>query len=69
MNNADAELAVLDALFDSVVPEGAIVLDDYGFAEYVSQTRAHAAWFAARNLPILELPTGQGLVIKPGKVG
>lgn len=64
MNNVTAEIGTLDALFDRVVPGGTIVLDDYGWHTYDEQTDAHDAWFATRDHAILELPTGQGVVIK-----
>ncbi|MBT9471760.1 MAG: class I SAM-dependent methyltransferase [Pseudomonadota bacterium] len=64
MNNAPAEAAVIEALFDRIVPGAAIILDDYGWRYYRAQKQAHDAWFAARGYSILELPTGQGLVIK-----
>lgn len=64
MNNAEAETAVLEALFDRVVPGAVIVLDDYGWLFYRRQKMAHDAWFGARGYSVLELPTGQGLVIK-----
>ena len=64
LNSKDAELGVLDALFDKVSPGGAIVLDDFGWSAYYEQHAAHKAWFAEKNLMVLDLPTGQGLVIK-----
>ena len=65
MNNAAAELAALDALFDKVSPGGVILFDDYGWTSAAVQRKAEAAWFAARGEEILPLPTGQGLYIKP----
>lgn len=64
LNSAAAEVGALDALFDRVVPGGVIVLDDYGWYHYRKQTVAEDAFMAARGYRILELPTGQGLVIK-----
>lgn len=64
MNNPEGETGVLEALFDRIVPGGVIILDDYGWYGYPAQTKAHKAWFDARSLGILELPTGQGLIIK-----
>lgn len=64
LNNAAAETAVLDALFDRVTPGSAIILDDYGWRYYRPQKAAHDAWFGERGYSVLELPTGQGLVIK-----
>jgi O-methyltransferase len=64
MNNAKAEIGLLDALFDRVVSGGVVVLDDYGWLTYAAQKTAEDAWFADRGLRVLELPTGQGLVFK-----
>lgn len=64
MNNAKAEVAALERLFDRVVPGGSIILDDYGWTVYADQKHEHDRFFAARGLQVLELPTGQGLVIR-----
>lgn len=64
MNSTASEIAALDALFDRVVPGGMIVFDDYGWTGYSAQRHAENAWMAERGHTILELPTGQGLVIR-----
>ena len=64
MNSAVAEEAALHALFDRITPGGAVVLDDYGWRQFRRQKDAADAFFAPRGLDVLELPTGQGLVIK-----
>lgn len=64
MNNADAELGALERLFPLVSPGGMVVLDDYGWTGYRAQKQAADRFMAAQRLPILELPTGQGLVVK-----
>ena len=64
MNNVAAEIGALEALCDKVSPGGLIVLDDYGWIAYRAQQVAERAWFAERGYAILEMPTGQGLVIK-----
>lgn len=64
MNNAAAELAALERLFDKVVTGAVIVFDDYGWNGYREQKESEDAFFAERGLQILELPTGQGLTIK-----
>ena len=64
MNNAQAETAALDVLFDRMVSGAVLVLDDYGWLAYKNQKQAEDAWFAERGYQVLELPTGQGLVIK-----
>jgi len=64
MNSAEAEIAALEHLFDRVVPGGIIVLDDYGYRCYRAQHDAENEFAKARGYPIVELPTGQGLLIK-----
>lgn len=64
MNNAEAEVGALEALFDRVVPGGSIILDDYGWLVYQAQKDAEDPFFAELGYKVLEMPTGQGLVIK-----
>ncbi len=65
LNQAPAEVAALDHLFDRVVSGGIIILDDYEWAGcYRSQKLAEDVWFEARHYRVMPLPTGQGLVIK-----
>ncbi|WP_293352709.1 class I SAM-dependent methyltransferase [Phenylobacterium sp.] len=63
MNNAAAEIAALDALEPRLTPGAVIVLDDYGQLPYQAQHLEERAWFARRGVPILEIPTGQAVVI------
>jgi hypothetical protein len=64
MNSSKSEIAALDALFERIVPGGLIVFDDYGWTGYRAQQLAEDEWVQARGHRILELPTGQGLLIK-----
>lgn len=64
LNNADAEVGALDALFERMVPGAVLILDDYGWLAYRAQKLAEDPWFAARGYFVAELPTGQGMVIK-----
>lgn len=64
MNNVEAEMVVLDAMYDRMAPGGVIVLDDYGYTPYRAQRDAHDAWFAQRGKFVAELPTSQGIVIR-----
>ena len=67
MNSGIAETAALDALFDSIVTGGFILMDDFGRYEQRALCETHYAWWQTRGQQVLELPTGQGLVIKtPG---
>ena len=64
LNQASAEIAALDHLFDRVVPGGMVILDDYEWTAYRAQKLAEDVWFDARGYRVMPLPTGQGLVIK-----
>jgi O-methyltransferase len=65
LNNSAAEIAALDLLFDRIASGGVIVFDDYCWEVSRAQHDAEKAWFAARGLHILPLPTGQGVFVKP----
>lgn len=65
LNSAVAEIACLDHIYDRIVPGGVIVFDDYGWFVSSEQHKAEREWMTARGLMILELPTGQGLFVKP----
>jgi hypothetical protein len=64
LNNADAEIGALEVLFDRMVPGAVMILDDYGWLGYRPQKLAEDPWLAARGYKVLELPTGQGMLIK-----
>jgi len=64
LNNADAEIGVLDVLFERMVKGAILVLDDYGWLAYREQKLAEDPWFDKWGYRVLELPTGQGLLIK-----
>lgn len=64
LNNLQAELGALEMLFDRLTPGGILILDDYGWGGYAQQHIQESAWMRARGHHVLELPTGQGMVIK-----
>ncbi|MCP5278852.1 MAG: hypothetical protein H6935_10900 [Thiobacillus sp.] len=64
LNEADAEIAALEILFDRVVPGGILILDDYGFKRYAESHIRETEFFSSRSHFVFESPTGQGLVIK-----
>ena len=64
MNSADAELGALEQLFDRMVPGGVLVLDDYGWFHHREQRHVEDAYFQRQGYRVLELPTGQGMVIR-----
>lgn len=64
LNNATAELGALELLFERVSTGGIVILDDYGWLAYRAQKEAEDPFFVKRGYRVLELLTGQGLVIK-----
>jgi len=65
LNQAPAEIASLEYLFDRMVPGAILILDDYEWSgAYRGQKLAEDAWFDERQYRVMPLPTGQGLVIK-----
>lgn len=64
MNNADAERGAMENLFDRLCVGGMVVFDDYGWTGYQDQKRAADGFAEERGLSVLELPTGQGLLVK-----
>jgi|CXWL01.1.fsa_nt_gi hypothetical protein len=64
MNSEQAELLALKHLFDKVTPGGFIVFDDFGWTCNVAQMSSELAFMNLRKHHIMELPTGQALVIK-----
>lgn len=64
MNNADAEIGALEVLFERMVPGAVLVLDDYGWLGYRAQKMAEDPWLLQHGYRVLELPTGQGLLVK-----
>jgi hypothetical protein len=65
LNSTRSEIEALEHLWDRVSPGGVVVFDDYGWWNYRAQHMAEQEWMKAHGIRILELPSGQGLVIKP----
>lgn len=66
LNHAASEVGCLEMLFDRLSPGAILILDDYGWNWGVLKTQklVEDPFFEARGYRVLELPTGQGLVIK-----
>lgn len=65
LNHAEGEIAVLELLFERIVPGGIIILDDYEWAGmHRAQKKAEDPWFDQRGYRVFPLPTGQGIVLK-----
>lgn len=64
MNNAISEIAAAEYLWPRLAPGGFMLLDDYGWQINVDQRQAFDRFATERNMTVLALPTGQGLLMK-----
>ena len=65
MNIAYPEVAALEYFWDKLVAGAPVVLDDYGKSKFREQKRAMDEIARRKGVTILDLPTGQGLLLKP----
>jgi hypothetical protein len=65
MNCSVPEVAAAEALWDRLAPGAFVLLDDYAYVGYESQKVAMDQFAYAREVSVLSLPTGQGLIVKP----
>lgn len=63
LNDAEAESKVFPSIYPALIPGAVVVFDDYGFARYRDSALVHQKYLEGKE-QILELPTGQGLLIK-----
>jgi hypothetical protein len=64
MNIVFPEIAALEYFWGKLSLGAPVVLDDYGKTKFVEQKRAMDAFAARHDVKILNLPTGQGLLLK-----
>jgi hypothetical protein len=65
MNIVAPEMAAIEHFWDKLVPGAPVILDDYGWLDYGKQKEAMDAFAARKGVKIANLPTGQGLLLKP----
>jgi hypothetical protein len=65
MNCSPPEVASAEYFWDRLVEGGIILLDDYAYHGYRSQKLGMDNFANAKNVSVLSMPTGQGLIIKP----
>ena len=63
LNNAEAEGHVFPLVYERLVRGGIVVFDDYGFRRYRESALTHQRFLEGKE-QVLELPTGQGLLVK-----
>ena len=64
MNASFPEIACAEYFWDKIVKGGVVILDDYGFPLHIQQKLAFDKFAKERNIEIMSLPTGQGIIIK-----
>lgn len=64
LNSPAAELSTLEYFWPRIVPGGIIIFDDYGWKTFSKQKDYEDRFAKDRGQSILELPTGQGLLLK-----
>ena len=65
MNCAGPEIAAAEFFWDRMASGAVMLLDDYGWIGHAVQKRAFDDFAARKGVPLLCLPTGQGIIIKP----
>jgi O-methyltransferase len=69
MNVAAPERAAAEFFWKKMVPGGLILADDYGHSrpgvQYFAQKVAFDEFARSKGVPVLSVPTGHGLIIKP----
>jgi O-methyltransferase len=65
MNITKPEIAAINHFWPKLVPGAIVLMDDYGWAGYIHQKRALDAFAESNGVKILNLPTGQGMLLKP----
>ncbi len=65
MNACAPEIAAAEHFWSRLTPGAAMLLDDYGWRKHAEQRLAFDQFVRRHHVPLLALPTGQGLIIKP----
>lgn len=64
MNCVIPEIAAIEFFWDKLSLGAVVILDDYGWMQLELQKRAFDEFAERKSTKILQLPTGQGLIIK-----
>jgi hypothetical protein len=65
MNCMQPEMAALEHFWPKLVPGGVVLMDDFAYSGYAEQNKGLSAWAKNMGVEILNLPTGQGILMKP----
>ena len=64
MNCMMPEIAAMNYFWPKMVRGTVTVLDDYGCSGHDEQRLAFDAWAKKNGVPLMNMPTGQGIIIK-----
>jgi hypothetical protein len=64
LNSSTSESLAINLLWDKVVKNGLILLDDYAYSGFSDTKKMWDSFSIINNVKILTLPTGQGIIIK-----
>lgn len=65
MNSREPEIAAAEYFWERLTTGAAMVLDDYGWRKHEAQRLAFDDFARRRKAPLLALPTGQAVILKP----
>jgi hypothetical protein len=65
MNIVQPEIAAIEFFWDKLSAGAPVILDDYAWSNYAPQKEAMDHFARKKGVSILNLPTGQGLLLKP----
>lgn len=63
LNDFEVEFRVLEFIIKRMAKGGVLLFDDFSMIPFTEQNAAYRDYFKSLNLEVLELPTGQGLVV------
>jgi hypothetical protein len=66
MNCVQPEVSALEYFWPRLEASAIVVLDDYGWPGHENQKDAADNFASSVGTKVLSLPTGQGILIKPG---
>ncbi len=66
LNDGEVEYQSLDLIREALLPGSMILFDDTGFPGEQVSLQLHRRWAEEIGAPLLQLPTGQSLLIYPG---
>ena len=65
LNNFEIESKVIEHVMTKVNSRSVLIFDDFGMCPFKRQNTEYRDFFKKFSIPVLELPTGQGVVIIP----